>query len=92
MYNFDIMRLAIGALMVFTVFPVRQYARNWMAVKLGDDTPEREGKLTLNPFAHADIFGIIFMIIIFARRIRITTKRIIMHMIYIFIFLYLESL
>ena len=64
MYNFDIMRLAIGALMVFTVFPVRLYASNWMAVKLGDDTPEREGKLTLNPFAHADIFGIIFMIII----------------------------
>ena len=33
MYNFDIMRLAIGALMVFTVFPVRQYARNWMTLR-----------------------------------------------------------
>lgn len=64
MQDFSIMRIAVGALMVFTVFPVRQYARNWMAVKLGDDTPEKEGKLTLNPFAHADLFGIVFMILI----------------------------
>ena len=64
MFDLDIMRIAIGALMVFTVFPIRQFARNWMAVKLGDDTPEREGKLTLNPFAHVDLFGIIFMIMI----------------------------
>ena len=64
MFDFSIMRIAVGALMVFTVFPIRQYARNWMAVKLGDDTPEREGKLTLNPLAHVDLFGIIFMILI----------------------------
>ena len=64
MFNFDIMHILIGALMVFTVFPVRQYARNWMAVKLGDDTPVREGKLTLNPLAHVDPIGCIFMILI----------------------------
>jgi len=56
--------IVIGALMVFTVFPIRQYARNWMAVKLGDDTPLREGKLTLNPLAHVDPVGVIFMILI----------------------------
>lgn len=61
---FNLMKIAVGALMVFTVFPVRQYARNWMAVKLGDDTPLREGKLTLNPLAHVDPFGVIFMILI----------------------------
>lgn len=59
-----LMHILIGALMVFTVFPVRQYARNWMAVKLGDKTPELEGKLTLNPLAHVDPIGCIFMIIV----------------------------
>ncbi len=60
-----LMHILIGALMVFTVFPVRQYARNWMAVKLGDKTPELEGKLTLNPLAHVDPIGCIFMIIVY---------------------------
>ena len=64
MFNFDIMHILIGALMVFTVFPVRQYARNWMAVKMGDNTPVLEGKLTLNPLAHVDPIGCIFMILI----------------------------
>lgn len=59
-----LMKIAVGALMVFTVFPIRQYARNSMAVKLGDETPLREGKLTLNPFAHIDPVGVIFMILI----------------------------
>lgn len=59
-----LMKIMIGVLMVFTVFPVRQYARNWMAVKMGDKTPLLEGKLTLNPLAHVDLIGCIFMIIV----------------------------
>lgn len=55
--------LLIKALMIFTVFPVREYARNLAAVKFGDDTPALEGKLTLNPFAHLDPFGCVFMLI-----------------------------
>lgn len=62
--NQKLIQILIGALMVFTVFPVRQYARNWMAVKLGDDTPVREGRLTLNPLAHVDPVGCIFMILV----------------------------
>lgn len=62
--NQKILEILMGALMVFTVFPVRQYARNWMAVKLGDETPVREGKLTLNPLAHVDPIGCIFMILV----------------------------
>lgn len=61
---FYLLKLAVGALMAFTVFPVRQFARNWMAVKLGDDTPVREGKLTLNPLAHTDPIGLLAMILI----------------------------
>lgn len=59
-----LLNILVRALMVFTVFPVRQYARNRMAVKLGDDTPVLEGKLTLNPFAHMDLMGCIFMMLL----------------------------
>ena len=35
----------------------------WIALKMGDDTPEQNGFLTLNPLAHIDIVGLIFMIL-----------------------------
>ncbi len=33
------------------------------ATLLGDDTPKRMGRLTLNPFAHIDIIGLLFLVI-----------------------------
>ncbi|HVP69322.1 MAG TPA: site-2 protease family protein [Anaeromyxobacteraceae bacterium] len=36
---------------------VHEYAHAWTARKLGDDTAERIGRLTLNPLAHADPIG-----------------------------------
>lgn len=36
---------------------VHEFAHAWSAWKLGDDTAERMGRLTLNPFAHADLLG-----------------------------------
>lgn len=36
---------------------VHEYAHGFMAKKFGDDTAEREGRLTLNPVAHFDPFG-----------------------------------
>ena len=34
-----------------------EFAHAWSAWKLGDDTAAREGRLTLNPLAHADPLG-----------------------------------
>ncbi len=34
-----------------------EWAHGFMAKKFGDDTAEREGRLTLNPAAHIDVFG-----------------------------------
>lgn len=34
-----------------------EYAHGWVAKRLGDNTAERMGRLTLNPFAHADLLG-----------------------------------
>ena len=37
--------------------PVHEFAHAWAANRLGDDTAARQGRLTLNPFVHLDIFG-----------------------------------
>lgn len=36
---------------------LHEYGHAWMAMRLGDDTAERAGRLTLNPLAHLDLFG-----------------------------------
>ncbi len=38
---------------------VHEYAHGWMAYKFGDPTAEMNGRLTLNPISHIDIFGAI---------------------------------
>jgi Zn-dependent protease len=40
---------------------VQEWAHAWSAWRLGDDTAERMGRLTLNPFAHADPIGTYLM-------------------------------
>ena len=46
------------------VFPLRECARGYMAKLLGDDTAEREGRLTLNPLEHIDISGALCMLLV----------------------------
>lgn len=38
-----------------------EYAHAWVATRLGDDTPRREGRLTLNPLAHVDWIGTVIL-------------------------------
>ena len=44
-------------IILLIALPVHEFAHAWMAVRLGDDTPRREGRLTLNPRAHLDVLG-----------------------------------
>ena len=46
---------------LFLIFPFRAYARGWVATRLGDDTPESSGMLTLNPLVHIDPMGALCM-------------------------------
>ncbi|MFH1111528.1 MAG: site-2 protease family protein [Patescibacteria group bacterium] len=50
---------AIAVIILSAVF--HEYAHGWMADKLGDPTPKLAGRLTLNPLAHLDWWGSIFM-------------------------------
>ncbi len=48
----------ISALVViFLTLPVHEFAHGITAVKLGDNTPKYQGRLTLNPLAHIDYMG-----------------------------------
>lgn len=48
---------------LFICIPVHECAHAFAAKKLGDDTAERKGRLTLNPFAHIDMLGMIMMFV-----------------------------
>ncbi len=41
-----------------------EFAHGYVSHKLGDPTPERQGRLTINPMAHIDPFG--FLALVFA--------------------------
>lgn len=38
-----------------------EFAHAWVATRLGDDTPRLQGRLTLNPLAHADWLGTVIL-------------------------------
>jgi Zn-dependent protease len=53
------MLLAVVAMILCSA--VHEWAHAFTAVKLGDDTPARQGRLTLNPLVHIDPIGTILM-------------------------------
>jgi Zn-dependent protease len=52
------------AVIIFLVFPIHECSHGLMARFLGDDTAERAGRLTLNPLAHIDWMGALFMLFV----------------------------
>jgi len=42
---------------------VHEFAHAWTADRLGDSTPRRAGRVTLNPLAHLDPFGAILLLV-----------------------------
>jgi Zn-dependent protease len=49
--------LALNVIVMLLSLSVHEFAHAWTAWRLGDDTPRRQGRLTLSPLAHADLFG-----------------------------------
>lgn len=48
---------------VFITMPIHEFAHGFAAVKLGDNTPRYQGRITLNPFAHIDYTGALFILL-----------------------------
>ena len=56
------MQLIAKAIVIFCCIPIHECAHAWVALKLGDHTAERYGRVTLNPFAHLDPWGTIMIL------------------------------
>ena len=73
-YGLLLVNLASIAFVVFCTMPVHEFAHAWTAVKLGDDTPRLQGRLTLRPMAHIDIIGAIMIFLVgfgYAKPVRV---------------------
>src|SRR6185437_4076909 len=57
----------IATLIAFVIgITVHEFSHAWSALMLGDDTAERQGRVTLNPLSHLDpigSIGILFLVI-----------------------------
>ena len=62
------MQMVAGVLssvfVVFCTLPIHEFAHAVVADKLGDPTARRNGRLTLNPFAHLDLWGCLMIILV----------------------------
>ncbi len=60
----DIVAIVEVAVLILISLSIHEAAHAWAAFKFGDDTAARQGRLSLNPMAHIDLFGtIIFPIV-----------------------------
>src|SRR3989338_4673889 len=55
------MNLLLSLCIFFFAVIIHEYAHGWVAWKLGDSTARVMGRLTLNPIAHIDPIGTIFL-------------------------------
>ncbi len=57
-------------------FTCHEYAHALTAVMLGDSTPRRDGRLTLNPLRHLDLWGSILLLVVgfgYAKPVRVNS-------------------
>lgn len=52
----------IYILALFVAITFHEYSHAWAADRLGDPTPRLQGRLTLNPLVHLDLFGLLFLL------------------------------
>ncbi len=53
--------IAVWILPVIFAITVHEVAHGWVAKKFGDDTADRQGRLTLNPLHHIDWLGTVIL-------------------------------
>lgn len=52
-----VVQVFVCLVIIFVVIPLHECAHAWVAKALGDPTPEKSGRLSLNPLLHIDIMG-----------------------------------
>ena len=59
----QLLGLLISAPGVLIAITFHEFAHGYAAYKLGDDTAKRQGRLSLNPFAHLDPVGTLMLLV-----------------------------
>lgn len=62
--GFNLQQMFISFLMLVSIVPVHECAHAWVADKLGDSTGRYQGRMTVNPLAHLDLFGTISFLLV----------------------------
>lgn len=60
--SFDLAETLITLPAIIIAITFHEFAHAWVADRLGDDIPRRQGRLTLNPLAHIDPIGFVLLI------------------------------
>jgi len=55
--HLDLIGAVLNVVLLWILTAPHEFAHAWVATRLGDDTPRREGRVTLNPLAHVDWLG-----------------------------------
>ena len=58
-----IIELVLMIMVLSFTFSVHEFMHAWVATKMGDDTPKRQGRVTLNPLAHFDPLGSVMLLL-----------------------------
>jgi Zn-dependent protease len=60
----NLQQLIQFAIIALISLPVHEFAHALVAIVLGDETPRKMGRLTLNPLAHVDFVGFIMLVLV----------------------------
>src|SRR5215469_1320654 len=55
--HLELQTALLNVLLLWILTAPHEFAHAWVATKLGDETPRREGRVTLYPLAHVDWLG-----------------------------------
>ncbi len=58
-----IIELVLMIMVLSFTFSIHEFMHAWVAEKMGDDTPRRQGRITLNPLAHFDPLGTVMLLL-----------------------------
>ncbi|MFW5941463.1 MAG: site-2 protease family protein [Chloroflexota bacterium] len=62
-FGFDIATIIAFVITATLAFAYHEFAHAIVADRLGDHTPRSYGRITLNPFVHLDMFGMLMLIL-----------------------------
>lgn len=58
-----VVEIFVCLMIILVVIPFHECAHGWVAKALGDPTPDKSGRLTLNPMLHVDAMGALSVVL-----------------------------